>query len=177
MISRYHYLDPFDDYDLIEAYSGIGFEILDEVPETDVVLVACGGGGLLSGVAAGIRSANGKKNNTKVYGVEPVTSNVMYRSFEEHYPVTLPGVKSLAAGLCSPALVDGILLVDDLEIVEAIKFLYFQMATVVEPAGAAPLAALMFGKVPLQDLEGKNIVVVISGRNVTAEDLERILNK
>uniref|UniRef100_A0A915JF82 Tryptophan synthase beta chain-like PALP domain-containing protein n=1 Tax=Romanomermis culicivorax TaxID=13658 RepID=A0A915JF82_ROMCU len=75
------------------------------------------------------------------------------------------------------ALVDGILLVDDLEIVEAIKFLYFQMATVVEPAGAAPLAALMFGKVPLQDLEGKNIVIVISGRNVTAEDLERILNK
>lgn len=177
------YMDPFDDYNLIAAYGGVGFEILEDVPDTDIVVVPCGGGGLLSGIATGIRAMGG--NNMKIYGVEPETANTMKDSFKIGQPAKLPGARSVASGLCPPYAgeitykvckenVDDILLVNDEEIKNAIRSLY-KLGLIIEPSGAAGLAAVLSGKIPV-DIKNKTITVVLSGGNITLDDLKEIIS-
>eukprot|EP00058_Branchiostoma_floridae_P014237 XP_002599725.1 hypothetical protein BRAFLDRAFT_62156 [Branchiostoma floridae] len=174
-----HYLHPFDDINLMAGHGSVGLEILEDVPDPDVVVVCCGGGGLLGGTAAAIKLSG--RSDTRVYGVEPEGAPSMYESRKAGKPVGVQ-VKTIAAGLAPPyagsnaythnmAFVEDVVLVSDDEIIAAVKRL-FSRGLVVEPSGAAAFAALMSGKIP--DVKGKKVVVVITGGNVTTQELSKI---
>ncbi|XP_064607223.1 L-threonine ammonia-lyase-like [Liolophura sinensis] len=175
----YVYTHPFDDLHLIAGYSSLGSEILESRPLPDVVVVCCGGGGVLAGVATAIKL---RRPECKVYGVEPERAPTMFESFKAGHAVTMPSVKSIASGLSPPfagkitynhcrKYVDDILLVSDDEIRAAVKRLY-HAGLVVEASGSAAMAAMLFDKIP--DVNGKNVVIVITGGNVTPDELVKL---
>nr|XP_026691435.1 serine racemase-like [Ciona intestinalis] len=174
------FLHPFDDLNLIAGYGSAGLEILEEV-NPDIVLVCCGGGGLVSGISAAIKYKGFK--DTKIYAVEPETANTMQRSLAQNSAATLQTAHSLAAGLAPPfagnntfqhvkSLTDGVLTVSDKEIAKATRVLY-NKGLIVEPSGAAAFAALVTGKVP--ELKG-TVVVLVTGGNASTEELSKVFN-
>nr|CAB3266581.1 serine racemase-like [Phallusia mammillata] len=175
------FLHPFDDVSIIAGYGSVGAEIVDEV-KPDVVLVCCGGGGLLSGVAASIRLLG--YNECKIYGVEPETANTMQLSLQSGEAASLSTAHSVAAGLAPPfagkicykhasKFADGVITLSDSEIAAATKVLY-QRGLLVEPSGAAAFGAVMFGKVP--DLRG-TVVAVVTGGNATPSEMAEMFEQ
>jgi len=173
-----HYLHPFDDLHLIAGMASAGVEILDEIPRPDVVIVCCGGGGLLSGVAAGVKLKGSE--STRIFGVEPEGAPTMYLSKQQGHAVSVKSTNTIASGLAPPyagkktfhhvqEFVEDIVLVTDDEIKMAVKT-FFQAGLVVEPSGAAAFAALQANKIP-DLLPGSNVVVMVTGGNVTPEEL------
>ncbi|TRY63214.1 hypothetical protein TCAL_10331, partial [Tigriopus californicus] len=167
------FLHPFDDLDLIAGYGSLGLEILEDVPDADIVLVCCGGGGLLAGVATSIKLFS-KNTDVKVYGVEPEIANGMFLSIKRNSPAQIPSAKSIASGLAPPfagsnafahvkKYCDGVLLVSDLEIKQTVCTL-FESKLVVEPSGSAALAAVLCGKLQKlePDLAGKKVVAIFT---------------
>jgi len=178
----FRFLHPFDDRDLIAGYTSVGIEINQEV-EADIVLVCCGGGGILAGVAAGIRRCGNK--HTKIYGVEPETADTMRRSLQTNQPCTFLDASSLAAGLAPPFagstcfehvrnFVEDVLTVTDEQLVRATQLLCHR-GFYVEVSGAAAFAALMFNKVP--DVSGKVVVAVLTGSNASPSELDNAFKK
>lgn len=176
------FIHPFDDPLLIAGYASIGLEIVQDVKDVDIVLVCCGGGGLLAGTAAGIKWS-GLHENVRVLGVEPEDANTMYLSLQAGEPLTKGNVKSIAAGLSPPyvgkntfkivsQLVERVILVSEDEIKEGVKILY-DNGLVVEPSGAAAFAALHSGKV--EGVGGKKVALTISGSNVSPAELVHLL--
>lgn len=176
------YLHPFDDPSLIAGHASMGLEIVEDLSSVDIVLVPCGGGGLLSGTAAAIKLSE-KGRNTRVIGVEPEQACTMFLSLIARQPVTKNDVKSIASGLAPPfagtntyalisKLAEGVVLVSEEEIKEGARTLY-ENGLVVEASGAAAFAALKSGKIT--KTEGKRVVVTISGSNVSAEELCELL--
>lgn len=172
------YLHPFDDLDLIAGHGSVAFEVLEEVPHPDVIVVCCGGGGLLSGIASVVKISS---PSTKVYGVEPEGACTMYRSFMDGNPAFMDA-KSIAAGLAPPFAgtntfrickehVEEVILVSDEEIVAGVSLLY-RAGFVVEPSGAAAYAAVLKNKIP--DITGKTVVVLLTGGNISPEELSHI---
>ena len=184
------YLHPFENLDLIAGHGSAGLEILEDCPDVDVVVVCCGGGGLLAGVSAAIKQAQeaaappgGGGQSTRVVGVEPEGAPTMYLSLQEGLAVSKGDVRSVAAGLCPPyagentfqhvkKYVEDVVLVSDAEIIEATRALY-SVGLLVEPSGAAALAAVRAGKIG--DLTGKKVVVTLSGSNITPSELNALL--
>jgi len=175
----YHFAHPFDDYDLIAGYGSCGLEIYQDLPDADIVLVACGGGGLLSGIATALKS---KKSKAKIIGVEPEGANKMLNSLKAGKPVNLDQPKTIATGLAPPfagkitfqhvkTYVDQMILVTDDEILRAEKMLA-KAGLVVEPSGSATFAALISGKIG--EINGKKVVCVLSGNNVSLTDLAKL---
>jgi len=173
-----HFLHPFDDLHLIAGYASAGLEILEEVPEPDVVILCCGGGGLLSGVAAAIKLLGDK--TTRIFGVEPEGAPTMYLSKQHGHAVSIKSTNTIAAGLAPPyagtytfrhvqEFVEDIILVTDEEIKSAVKT-FFHAGLVVEPSGAAAFAALQANKIP-DVMPGSNVVVMVTGGNITPEEL------
>ncbi len=171
---------PFDDPEVIAGNGSVGLEILDDLPEVDVVVVGVGGGGLISGVAAALKES---RPAVRVYGVEPERSNAVSLALERGEIVTISPV-SVADGLGAPfagnwtlsmvrRYVDGIVLLDDPSILGGLRFAAERMKQVLEPAGAAALAAVLYGKVPLRD--GDRVAVVASGGNVETSRLGDLL--
>jgi threo-3-hydroxy-L-aspartate ammonia-lyase len=167
---------PFDDDLVIAGQGTLGLELLEEVPDLEVIATPCGGGGLLSGVAL---AAKGINPAIRLYGVEPEAGNDMQRSLEKGEPVTIPLPMTIADALQTtrPAertlglvqsLTGGIVTVSDLELRRAMAALASRMKLLVEPGGAAAFAALLHGKLP--DTDGRKVGIVLSGGNV---DLER----
>jgi len=167
---------PFDDDLVIAGQGTLGLELLEEVPDLEVIATPCGGGGLLSGVSL---AAKGINPAIRLYGVEPEAGNDMQRSLEKGEPVTIPLPMTIADALQTtrPAertfslvqsLTGGILTVSDMELRRAMAALASRMKLLVEPGGAAAFAALLHGKVP--DVSGRKVGIVLSGGNV---DLER----
>ncbi|XP_060886182.1 L-threonine ammonia-lyase [Labrus mixtus] len=173
------FLHSYDDLDLIAGHASLGMELLEVMPMPDVVVVCCGGGGLLAGVASAVKLSG--CDETKIYGVEPEGACTMYKSYIEKKPVGMD-TKSIASGLAPPfagtlpfelcqRYVEGIVLVSDQEIQKAVSILYAS-GLVVEPSGSAAVAAILNNKIP--DLEGKNIVCIISGGNIGKDELSNI---
>ena len=167
---------PFDDEAVISGQGTLGLELLEDVPDLDVIATPCGGGGLLSGVSI---AAKGINPAIRLYGVEPEEGNDMQRSLEAGEPVTIPLPRTIADALQTtrPAdrtfqlvreLTGGIVTVTDLELRRAMALLASRMKLLVEPGGAAAFAALLHGKIP--DTDGRKVGIVLSGGNV---DLER----
>jgi threonine dehydratase len=170
------FVHPFDDPGMIAGDGTVGLELLDDLPEVDVVVVGIGGGGLISGIAAAVKE---KRPVTRVYGVEPETADAMTRAMREGRPVEIIP-KSVADGLGAPyagdltlamcrRYLDGIVLLDDATILGGLRFALHRMKQVLEPAGAAPLAAVLAGRIPIR--AGERVAVVGSGGNV---DLTRL---
>jgi len=167
---------PFDHPDVIAGQGTVGLEIHEDVPDAALVVVPIGGGGLISGIATALRELNPR---TRIVGVEPNGSNAMHAALAAGHPVRLARIDSIADGLGAPAvsdrtldvvrrLVDEVVEVSDAEIVAAIRLVLERAKLLVEPAGAAAVAALMAGRVRVGS---GPTVAVLSGANV---DLERL---
>ena len=179
-------LHSYDDVDLMAGHASIGLEILEDC-RPDIVLICCGGGGLLAGAAAAIQlqlAALGESSSCAVYGVEPEGAATMHESFRRGAAFSLPEAKSVASGLSPPSagdlcyaeclrFVKDILLVSDDELRRATSILY-QAGVVAEPAGAAGFAALIHGKVPEEELRGKQVCVVVTGGNVSTRQMVEV---
>lgn len=166
---------PYDDPNVIAGQGTVGWELLQQVPDLDVLLVCCGGGGLLSG--CGIAAAALQPDCT-VIGVEPEAGDDATRSFHSGTLHTVQNPDTIADGARTPSLgeytfplvrryADDMVTVPDAAIIEAMRFLWMRMKLVTEPTGALALAALFSGAVPGQ---GRRVGVTLSGGNV---DLER----
>jgi len=156
-----NYIHPFADLAVIAGQGTIGLEILENAPSIDLLLVAIGGGGLISGVS---RAARSIKPGIKVIGVEPIGAPTLYESVRAGEVVELSQITTAAGTLAarrSAAInleiiqrdVDGIVLVTDEEMREAARWLWFEMRVAVELSGAAAVAALLSGKVSPAPLE------------------------
>ena len=167
---------PFDDPDVIAGYGTVGLEILEDLPDVDVVVAGIGGGGLISGVAAALKE---RRPGVRVYGIEPVESNALSLGLERGEPVPIHP-HTVADGLGAPfagdwtlamcaRYVDGIELLDDPTILAGVRFAAERLKQVLEPAGAAALAAVLFGRIPIRD--GERVCVVASGGNVELAQL------
>ncbi len=179
----YTFIHPFNDPDVIAGQGTIGLEILDQLPNVDVVVVPVGGGGLISGVAYTIKQL---KPSCKVYGVQAQGAPSMLKSLESDEIETLDGVNTIADGiavktpgdltyeLCQK-YVDGVVTVSDDEIALAILTLLERQKLISEGAGAVPVAAVMNGKIP--DIEGKNVCCLVSGGNIDVTILSRVIER
>jgi len=174
------FVHPFDDPVLHAGHGSVGLEVLEDVPEAAVVVVPIAGGGLIAGVATAVK---GLRPETRVVGVEPEGAATMTAALAAGAVVPIVP-KSIADGLGAPfvgegtlavchELVDEVVLVSDVEIEEAFRFLYTRAKLACEPAGAAATAALLAGKVPLEADE--EVVSVVSGGNVAPETASAIL--
>ena len=176
-------LDSFNSKHCIAGNGSIGLEILEDCSDVDVVVVCCGGGGLLAGVSAAIKQTQEKvsvtAHRTRVIGVEPEGAPVMYLSLQEGRPVSYMNAKSVAEGLSPPFVgeigfhhaqkyVDEVVLVSDTEIIEAMQALY-SVGILVEPSGAAALAAVKAGKIA--SIAGKKVAITLTGSNITPNEV------
>lgn len=177
------YVHPFEGPFTTLGAAGVGLELADQVPDLDAVIVAVGGGGLISGVAAAIKQLN---PNCAVYGVEPVGARSMQLSFAAGKPVALDGINTLADSLGAPsampfsyrvcrAYVDEIVTVTDDQICAGVVIYQQEAKLAVEPAAGAALAAV-FGPLRAR-LQGKRIGVVVCGANIDADSFAAILER
>ncbi len=151
------YVHPFADPAVIAGQGTLGIEVLEGAPETDLALVAIGGGGLIAGVAVALR---GLRPDVRVLGVEPVGAATLYESLRAGAVVELSEVTTAANALAPRRShettfgiirdkVESVVLVTDEEMREAARWLWFEMGIAAELSGAAAVAALRAGKVPL----------------------------
>ncbi len=170
---------PFDHPDVIAGQGVVGLEIMEELPEVGTILVGVGGGGLISGIATAVKSL---RPDVKIVGVEPEGAAGLTRSLEAGQVVILPQVSTVADGLAAKRagdltfahvreLVDAMVTVTDEEIAEGLLLMAERSKLVVEPAAAAPIAALMRGRVTL----AHPVVAVVSGGNIDPLLLLRVL--
>ncbi|MCG8359263.1 MAG: threonine/serine dehydratase [Kiloniellales bacterium] len=163
------YIHPFADPRVIAGQGTAGLEILDQAPETDVLIVAIGGGGLISGVST---AAKGVKPGIRVIGVEPSGAPTLKRSLEAGAAVPLERVETAAATLAprqSEAInveiigrnVDEIVLVSDSAMREAARWLWFELGIAAELSGAAAVAALQGGAVAVPP--GATVTALVCG--------------
>ena len=174
------FVHPFDDPAVIAGNGSVGLELIEDLPDLDVVVVGVGGGGLISGVAAALKE---RRPSLRVYGVEPERSNAVSIALERNEIVRIQP-ESVADGLGAPfagawtlamcrRYLDDIILVDDPTILAGMRFAIERMKQVLEPAGAAPLAAVLAGRIPIRD--GERVAVVLSGGNVEVGPIGELL--
>lgn len=168
------FVPPFDDLDVIAGQGTIGLELAEEAPEAGVVVVPVGGGGLVAGVAAALKlDGPGNGGRPRVVGVEAAGAPTMSAALAAGHPVTLERMATMADGIsvarCSELtlahareFVDEVVTVDEEEISRAMLLLVERAKAVVEPSGAAPLAAILGGHVA----GDAPVVAVLSGGNV-----------
>lgn len=173
------YVHPFDHPDVIAGQGSIGLEILEQLPEVGTVVVAVGGGGLISGVASAIKLT---RPDVRVVGVQAAGAAAMQASLDAGRPVELSGVSTFADGIAvkRPSeltlahiaeRVDQLVTVSDEAIARATLLLVERAKQVVEPAGAAPLAAVLESDAHLEP----PVVALLGGGNVDPLLLQRIL--
>ncbi|MCA1595252.1 MAG: pyridoxal-phosphate dependent enzyme [Chloroflexi bacterium] len=175
----YTIVPPFDDPAIIAGQGTCGLEILEELPNVQVILVPCGGGGLLSGVALAAKSI---RPEIVIIGVEPEGADDARASLAAGQ-ITEIESKTVCDGLRTKRIgnlnfqvlrrtVDRMITVADEETLEAMRFLALRAKLVVEPSGAVAVAALLTGKVPIA---GRRAVAVISGGNVEPARLAAVM--
>lgn len=176
------FIPPFDNAKIIEGQGTVGVEIYQDLPETEVLIMPIGGGGLASGVGSYFKNIN---PNVQLIGVEPEGAPSMNQALKNGCPVTLEYIDRFVDGAavkrvgnltfeyCSE-LLDQMLLIPEGKICTTILKLYNEDAIVVEPAGALAVAALD----QLKDtIAGKNVVCIVSGGNNDIERMQEIKEK
>ena len=175
------FVHPFEDELVVAGAGTVGLEILDQLSDIDAVVVPVGGGGLIAGIATAIRLA---APQVRIFGVEPTGAASMRKSLDEGRPARLDRVQTIADGLAPPMAgalaydvvrryVDDLILVDDDEIAEAMRRIVAFTRLVAEGGGAAATAAVLSQRLPLK--AGTRVVAILSGGNVDADKLARIL--
>ena len=171
---------PFDHPDIVAGQATIALEIVEQLPEVETVVVPVGGGGLISGIVAGLGSV---QSTAQVWGVEPIGAPKLHRSLAAGEVVRLDRTGSIADGLITLNVgnipfaeltrqrerIRGVALAEDDSILAAVQFLWRTCRLAVEPSGAATTAALLDGLVPRH----RTTVLVVSGGNVDPSLLER----
>lgn len=176
------FVHAYDDVAVMAGQGTLGLEILQDLPDVDVVISGVGGGGLISGIATAVKS---NKPNAKVVGVQPERSASLPQSLKEGRIIQASNTDTIADGLATKhvgdqtfeimrRLVDQAVTVTDDEIAHAILLLLERQKNVVEGAGAASVAALLSGKVRFPK---KKVVCVISGGNIDINFLDAIITR
>ncbi|MDF2431788.1 MAG: threonine dehydratase [Mucilaginibacter sp.] len=176
------FIPPFDNYRVIEGQGTVGMEILEDQPDTEVVIMPIGGGGLAAGVGSYLKQ---QKPAISIIGVEPEGAPSMLKAFEHGGPVSLPDINRFVDGaavktvgkltyeLCKEVL-DDMLLVAEGKVCTTILKLYNEDAIVVEPAGALSVAVLDKCR---DKIKGKTVVCVVSGGNNDIARMQEIKEK
>ena len=167
-------IPAFEDYKVIAGQGTIGCEILEEMPETDVIIVPIGGGGLISGIALWAKTVN---PNIRVVGVQSTSAYTMYECFRAKKIVDVPVPPTIADGLAGGIsqmtldlalkYVDEMVLAKEEELMKAILWVLKHERQVVEGAGVVGPAAILQRKIQFK--LGEKVVVVISGGNIDME--------
>lgn len=171
---------PFEDDRVAAGQGTVALEVLDQLPDVDMVIVPIGGGGLIAGMATAIRST---KPGVRIIGVEPDGAPTMRASLDAGSPQQI-APRTVADGLAAPMVgemtldvvrrcVDDVVVVTDDDIVAALRDVLAFTKILVEPAGAAAVAALTSGKV--RPGQGTRVVAVLSGGNVDLDRLKSLL--
>ncbi len=175
------FVHPFDDERTVQGTASVGLEILERHPDTTVIVVPIGGGGLISGIATAAKLV---KPSVRVFGVEPVGAAAMRRSLDTGEAAHLDSIDTIADGLAPPMAgeinfaivrecVEDVVTVTDDEIVAAMRVIIERAKQWVEPSGAAGVAALLEGKLPVQS--GDQVVTILSGGNIAVEQVAALL--
>jgi threonine dehydratase len=176
------FVHPFDDPAVIAGQGTVALEILEQVPDVEVVVVPVGGGGLVSGMGAALKAL---RPSLRLVGVETEVLPSMLAALEQGHPVTIEPATSIAEGIAVKrageltlahvrAFVDEIVTVSEEEIAGAILYLLEKEKTVAEGAGAAAVAALLERKTRA---EGRKAVAVVSGGNIDVNVVARVIER
>lgn len=172
------FVHPYDNPHVVAGQGTLGLEILEQQPDVDTIILSIGGGGLLAGTAIAVKEqARRLGREIRVIGVQAEKAAAYPPSLVAGKPVSLDNVATIADGIAVgrpgdipfaiiQELCDDIVTVTDDEIAAAIVFLLERSKMVVEPAGAAPVAALMTGKLDEIGVKSKSTVAVLSGGNI-----------
>jgi len=171
---------PFEDARVAAGAGTVALELLEQAPDLDAIIVPIGGGGLIAGVAV---AAKAIRPGIQIIGVEPEGAATMKAALDAGVPRTI-APKTVADGLAAPMVgamtleavqryVDGLVLVTDDDILSAMRDLMTYAKLVVEPAGAAAVAALLTGKAKFK--AGARVAAIISGGNVDLDRLKTLL--
>jgi threonine dehydratase len=170
------YVHPFADPSVIAGQGTLALEILEQAPDADTLLVAIGGGGLISGVAT---AAKAIKPGIRIIGIEPTGAPTLYESLKAGELVTLPSIDTVAGSLAPrrsmplnyeliAASVDKMILVTDDEMRDAARLLWAEFGIAVELSGAAAIATLMTGRyTPAPD---ETVVAILCGKGTDGFD-------
>jgi threonine dehydratase len=175
------FIHPFDNRDVIAGQGTMALEILDQAPQLDAVVVPVGGGGLIAGIGTVMKA---RAPAVEVIGVEPERAACLAGALAHGGPVPVALAPTLADGLAVSQLgalpyaivrqvVDRAVTVDEASIALAILRLVELEKSVVEGAGATPLAAFLAGK--LDHLKGRNVVLALCGGNIDSTMLGRVI--
>ncbi|MGK7919651.1 MAG: threo-3-hydroxy-L-aspartate ammonia-lyase [Trichodesmium sp.] len=175
-------IPPYDHPDIIAGQGTTALELIEEVGNLDLLLVCCGGGGLLSGCAVATKNL---LKNCRVVGVEPKNADDATRSFYSKSLQTVHNPHTIADGARTPYLgklnfplilhyVDDMVTVSEAEILRTMYFIWERMKLVIEPTGALAAAALLEGIV---QVSGVRVGVIISGGNVDLKQMGELFNK
>ncbi len=177
------FIHPFDDEDVIAGQGTIAMEILSNLPSIDIILVPAGGGGLVAGIASYVKQINPR---VQVIGVQAEGASAIKQSFKQKKAINTDVVRTIADGIavkCPGTItmqhineyVDQIVTVSDADIASTILMLIERTKQIVEPAGAASLAALLSGKI--SGIKDKRIACILSGGNIDVSFIHKIVEK
>jgi threonine dehydratase len=170
-------LHPYDDYLVMAGQGTVGLEICEDAPDVDVVVVPVGGGGLISGIATAVKSAHPE---ARIVGVQPEAVGSLKRSLKAARPMptsaeptaadalSAPVIGTRCLDVCAQHLDDAVNLTED-ELRHGLTFVYQRAKLAAEVGGAAAVAALLAGKVPVAPNE--HVVAVVSGGNISEDTL------
>ena len=174
------FIHPFDDYDIIRGQGTLSIELLEDFKNIDYVFISIGGGGLISGMSHVLKLFNPK---IKIYGIEPINSDVMNKSMISGEVETFDTNKSktIADTLAAPfsgkitleyvkRFVDDILLVSESEIIDSLKFMIERLKVVPEPAAAACFVPILKRKININPQS--NCMVIVCGGNIDVGTLK-----
>lgn len=175
-------IHAFDDDAIICGQGTVGLELLEQVPDLDAVVVPVGGGGLIAGMAVAL---HGRSPQVRVFGAEAAAVPSMQKALTSGAVVAVPDARTIADGVAVRRVgertlplveqhVRQVVSVDDEELAEAVLVLLETEKTVAEGAGAAALAAILAGRVPVA---GRTVVAVISGGNIDVNLISRIISR
>jgi threonine dehydratase len=176
------FIHPFDDADVVAGQGTMGLEILEQAPDIEAVIVPVGGGGLIAGIGTVMKA---RAPQVRVIGVEPEAAASLTAALAARRPIPVTLSPTLADGLAVSCVgdipfasdvrvVDRVVTVDEAAIALAILRLIELEKSVVEGAGATPLAALIAGKLP--ELAGRKVVLTLCGGNIDTNMLGRVLD-
>ncbi len=177
------FIHPFEGIHTSLGTAGVGLELMEDIQNLDAVIVSCGGGGLISGVASAVKLI---KPSCKVFGVEPIGADSMSKSLKAGYPITLDKTETVADSLAPPmtlpmcyelcrTYLDDIVTVSDDEICTGMVLMQEEANLAVEPAAGATMAGLIG---PLRErLTGKRVCMIVCGSNIDSTTFVQLIQR